>query len=199
MTYPVLAQSQLPVPAVQKVKKPEPHWLHIAGIHVEAHGEVAIVWLGIDREGANKQTGKITLYDSHVYQFGAHLAVIADGIKQRGDWKPVAWHEEDEVFVKGLRDRGVRTLFSGYKETPQLCEVAVRELDERLVNGSFKVLDTNTRWMHEFENFGPKDGAIPQENYPMMSATRHALHFLKSARNQTKLKRERIEHGGSIV
>lgn len=199
MSLPVPLTSALP-DVIQKVKKPEPHWFHVAGIHIEPNGEVAVVWLGIDREGSNKQTGKITLYDSYVFPFGTHLAVIADGLKQRGDWKPIAWREDDEVFVKGLKDRGCKMMYEGYKETPQDCEVAVRELDERLVNGSFLVLSTNIAWMHEFENFGPKDGVIPQEHFPLMSATRHALRYLKNARKQDEQKkRRRLDYGGSVV
>jgi hypothetical protein len=61
------------------------------------------------------------------------------------------------------------------------------------------VLETNKQWQVEYENFGLKDGYVPQEGYPLMSATRHALHFLKSARQQEKKRKEPVYWGGSVV
>ena len=192
----------LPVPFKQEVKKPEPTWSHIAGIHVEEDGSGAVVWLGQDKDG-KKATGRITLYDSWVFEPGTHFALIADAIKARGDGRvSIAWEVSDEFFVKALRDRGCKFLAEGYTETPDICATDVREIGEKLSSGLFFVLNTNTVWFAEYEGFVPKDGVIPQSGFPLMSATRHALHFLRRAKPLERAKRKTLAlnyWGGSVA
>lgn len=180
-----LAQTHsLTIPPALPVRTPEPNWRHIVGFHVEQHSEVAAVWLGHEfRRG----TDKVTLYDSVLYPAGTHFAVIADDLKRRGGaWKPLAWRADDADYIKALRERGCVALSFGlspaYEETPAICAVNALQMDERLTTGGMVVWDANTAWLREYESFGQRDGQIPQEGFPLMSATRHAFHYLKRAR-----------------
>lgn len=171
----------LTIPKPIPVRKPEPQWQHIVGVHVEKNAELAAVWLGHDPHG-----DRITVYDSVLYPRGTHFAVIADDIKRRGGWKPIAWRSHDEEYINALKERGCKVLsFSKktpvYDETPEICAANALKIDERLTTGGFVVWDTSINWIREYESFGPKDGEIPQEGFPLMSATRHAFHYLKRA------------------
>jgi hypothetical protein len=174
----------LTVPSPIPVKKPEPTWKHIVGVHVEQNSEFAAVWLGHE---ARKGTDRVTVYDSVLYPRGTHFAVIADDLKRRGAWKPIAWRLDDEEYIAALRERGCTTLGyfgsdNAYDETAAVCAANALQIDERLTAGTFVVWDTNHGWLREYESFGPRDGQIPQEGFPLMSATRHAFHYLKRAR-----------------
>lgn len=185
MSYPSVQTHSLTVPKPLPVKKPEPRWRHIVGVHVENHSDFAAVWLGYDTP--HKGPERVAVYDSVIYPRGTHFAVIADDLKRRGAWKPIAWHKDDEEYIDALRERGCSALSfpkrdPAYEETQTICAADALEIDERLATGGFVVWDTNTAWLREYESFGPKDGVIPQEGFPLMSATRHAFHYLKRAR-----------------
>jgi hypothetical protein len=174
----------LTVPQPVPVRKPEPTWRHIVGVHVEKHSAFAAVWLGHE---VHKGTDRVTVYDSVVYTPGTHFAVIADDLKRRGAWKPIAWRMDDEEYIEALRERGCAVLpFYGsehaYDETQAVCASNALQIDERLTTGGMVVWDTNALWLREYESFGQRDGLIPQEGFPLMSATRHAFHYLKRAR-----------------
>lgn len=179
------ATHSLRIPPPIPVKKNEPYLRHIVGVHVENHNDFAAVWLSHDTYG--KGTDLVTVYNSVVYPRGTHFAVIADDIKRQGVWKPIAWRINDEEYIEALHDRGCSTLSfskkeSAYQETQAVCAANALKIDERLTTGGFVVLDNNGAWLREYESFGPKDGLIPQEGFPLMSATRHAFHYLKRAR-----------------
>ena len=174
----------LTVPKPIPVKKPEPTWRHIVGVHVEKNSELAAVWIGHE---VRKGTDLATIYYSVLYPRGTHFAVIADDLKRRGGWKPIAWRRDDEEYIEALRERGCTTLgFFGsdtaYDETPAVCAANALKMDERLTTGGLIVWDINHAWLREYESFGARDGQIPQEGFPLMSATRHAFHYLKRAR-----------------
>jgi hypothetical protein len=179
-----LGSHSLTIPKPLPIKRPEPNWRHIVGIHVENHSDFAAVWLG--HETSHKGVERVTVYDSVIYPRGTHFAVIADDLKLRGGWKPIAWRRDDEEYIEALRERGCLTLgFSkkeqAYEETQAICAANALKIDERLTTGGFVVLETNTVWLREYESFGPKDGQIPQEGFPLMSATRHAFNYLSRA------------------
>ena len=180
----VVEPHSLTIPQALPVKKPEPTWKHIVGIHVEQNAELSAVWLGHEHK---KGTDRIAVYDSRSYPRGTHFAVIADDLKRRGAWKPIAWRTDDSEYVEALRERGCSVLsFYGtetaYNETQAVCSADSLQIDERLTTGGFVVWDNNDSWLREYESFGPRDGKIPQEGFPLMSATRHAFHYLKRAR-----------------
>ncbi len=191
----------LAIPEALPVRKPEPSWLHIVGVHVEKHSEFAAVWLGHE---VSKGTDKVTVYDSVLYPRGTHFAVIADDLKRRGAWKPIAWRIDDEKYIQALRERGCSPLtFYGsnraYDDAPAVCAANALQIDERLTTGTFTVWDNNDSWLREYESFGHKDGLIPQEGFPLMSATRHAFNYLKKARSfPEKQKPQRIQRLGIV-
>lgn len=191
----------LTVPTPVTIKKPEPTWRHIVGVHVEKHSEFAAVWLGHE---VRKGTDKVTVYDSVLYPRGTHFAVIADDLKRRGVWKPIAWRNDDTEYIEALRERGCTTLRyfgsdNAYDETPTICAANALQIDERLTTGTFLVWDTNHAWLREYESFGQRDGQIPQEDFPLMSATRHAFHYLKRARKWPEpTKKQHIDTRGIV-
>lgn len=189
------------IPPALPIRKPEPSWRHIVGVHVEKHSEFAAVWLGHE---VHKGTDKVTVYDSMIYPPGTHFAVIADDLKRRGAWKPIAWRVDDEEYVEALRERGCSVLsFYGrdnaYDETPAVCAADALEIDERLTTGGMAVWDVNTAWLREYESFGQRDGQIPQEGFPLMSATRHAFHYVRRARKWPEPRKKIAYDGRGIV
>jgi hypothetical protein len=193
---PFTERKNLPAPIVENRKKPS-HY--VVGVHVENHGEVAAVWLGVDWEDSKRKAGRVTLCDSVVFPRETPLPVIVDSIRGRGEWKPIAWRNEDEAFVDLLKERGCVRL-EGYDETQAMCEATTRELAERFAAETFKVVDTNEGWVKEFSNLVLKDGVVPLAGYPLLSATRHALQRLRYAREWKPRKRvEAHSWGGSIV
>jgi hypothetical protein len=191
----------LTIPQPVPIKKPEPSWRHIVGVHIEQHGEFAAVWLGAE---FSKGTDRVTVYDSMLYPRGTHFAVIADDLKRRGVWKPIAWRLDDEDYIKALKERGCTALtFHGtsvaYSDDPAVCAANALQIDERLTTGSFVVWDNNTNWLREYESFGQADGQVPQEGFPLMSATRHAFHYLKRARSMPeKAEKQRVQTLGIV-
>lgn len=191
----------LTIPQPLPVRKPEPTWRHIVGVHIEKNSEFAAVWLGHE---LSKGTDKVTVYDSVLYPRGTHFAVIADDLKRRGAWKPIAWRKDDEDYIKALRERGCTALsFYGsdvaYQETPAICAANALQIDERLTTGTFVVWDTNHSWLREYESFGQRDGQIPQEGFPLMSATRHAYQYLKRARTWPEpMKKQQVDARGIV-
>lgn len=134
------------------------------------------MWLAHDRV-----SDVLHLYDCAVFKREV-FAVIAEGLNARGRWIPVAWREEDEEIVKKLKERGCKTLSEGYKDQPAVSEMTSRDLWERMRTGRFKVDQRNAEWLDEFRSFYREDGQVPQESFPLMSATRHAIGQLKKAK-----------------
>lgn len=192
----------LPVLFKQEVEKPDPTWLHIAGLHTEEDGSGGVVWLEHDNAHKNS-SGKIILYDSWSFSPGTHFALISDAIKKRGDGRvPIAWEAANEAFVKSLKDRGCKMMGEGYVETPEICAASIREISEKMSSGLFSVLDTNIAWLSEYTAFLPKDGLIQQKGFPILSSTRHAFHCLRRAKQVVQIKRKArpANHwGGSIA
>jgi hypothetical protein len=159
---------------------------HIVGVHVEKQSDFSAVWLSHDT--GKKGTSRVTVRDSFVYPRGTHLAAIADDLKRRGQWIPIASRLADQDYIEALRERGCSTLTfsrteSPYDENPSICAVNALEIDERLTTGTFLVRDTNVAWLREYESFGLQDGLVPQEGFGLMRATLHAYHYLHRARS----------------
>lgn len=155
----------------------------IAAVECEDEGLIAAVWIGYD-----KLSDVVTMYDC--CKFNAEvLAVIAEGMNARGRWIPVAWESGSQDFSSSLKERGCNTLYEGFKETPQMAEMASRDIEERMRTGRFKVDRRLAEWLKEFELFGKEGGKIPRKGYPLMSATRYAMSNLKYAKRlQTRKK-----------
>ncbi len=160
-------------------------WRRIAGIEVEEDGKVAAVWIGHD-----KLSDVVTLYDA--CKFNAEvLAVISEGLNARGRWIPIAWNVTSKDFSDKIMERGCNVLFEGLKESPQMAEIASRDIEERMRTGRFKVDRRLAEWLSEFELFSKQGGKIPVSGYPLMAATRYAigqLDLAKKLQSPRKLK-----------
>lgn len=151
-------------------------WRRIAGVEIEEDGKVAAVWLGHDR-----LSDVVTLYDA--CKFNAEvLAVISEGMNARGRWIPIAWNVTSKDFSDKIMERGCNVLFEGLKETPQMAEMASRDIEERMRTGRFKVDRRLAEWLSEFELFSKQGGKIPVSGYPLMAATRYAIGQLDLAK-----------------
>lgn len=170
--------------AERRAIKPDPQWRIIAGVHVESNGDLAVSWLGLDR-------GAIHLYDSWVFRRSESVPFIVDAIKQRGDWVPLVFPKGQEEIAKKLAEKGCRVLRGNKGEivcdedTEELASWISREINAGLNAGTFVAWDTNHEWLKEYDHFMERDGVVPQEGSPLMSATRHAFHFRKHARAET--------------
>lgn len=169
--------------AERRVIKPDPQWRIIAGVHVESNGDLAVAWLGLDR-------GSIHLYDSWVFRRSESVPFIVDAIKQRGEWIPLVFAKGQEDIAGKLGEKGCRILRGNkgevvcYDDSEELASWISREINAGLNAGTFIAWDTNQEWLKEYDHFMERDGVVPQEGSPLMSATRHAFHFRKHARTE---------------
>lgn len=158
----------------------ETHWRRIAGVHCQPDGVIAAAWLAHD-----KDADCVHLYDCCLFRREV-LAVVADGIRARGAWVPVAWAHGAGDIIEKLLERGVNTLTEPVKDSPALAEAASLEIWERMRTGRFKAARNLTEWLAEFEAYGRREGQVPLEGYPLMSATRHAAAMLGWALRRAK-------------
>lgn len=163
-------------------RKPEPTSRYVVGFHAENHGELfSVAWVGI--EGL-KPTSRVVLYDSFVFGQRVTFPSIAAELRRHGKWLPIAWKDADEEFATALRELGCNVLPMGYDDTPEVARKTMMEIDERISTGSFVVENSaaQTAWRNEAKGFSLKDGLVPQDGAPLMSATRHAYRHLQFAR-----------------
>lgn len=164
-----------------------PEWKRIAGVEIDPAGLVAAVWLGHD-----KLSDVVTLYDC--CKFNAEvLAIIAEGMNARGRWIPIAWSSTGKDFADKLLDRGCNILYDPIKETPQMAEIASRDIQERMRTGRFKVDKRMAEWLQEFELFSTESGKIPITGYPLMSATRYAIGQLNQSKRLPQPARHKVQ------
>ena len=159
-------------------------WPRIIGLHADS-GQLACVWMAQE-----KLTGKIFLYDSALFD-RVVFAVIAERL---GDKIPIAWESSAEELVKRLKKRGCKITREGYKESQVLAEATAREIWSQMEAKKFLVGSHNEQWFNERERFWLADGgAVPMDNFPLMSATRHAMANLSKAK-QVKGKARELEY-----
>jgi len=158
----------------------EPHWSRIAGLHCQADGDIAAAWLAHDKE-----TDCVHLYDCFLFRREV-LAVVADGLKVRGAWIPIAWAPGGKDIVGRLLERGCNTLTEPVMDSPALAEANSLDIWERMRTGRFKASRQLESWLEEFKAFGRREGQVPLDGYPMMSATRHAVAMLPWALRRVK-------------
>lgn len=159
--------------------KLESGWFRIAGMHADVSGEIGAVWLAHDRN-----SDRVYLYDSALFRREV-FAVIADRFKGKGGataWIPIAWEQSAEEVVNKLKERGCRPLPEGYKDSPAMAEATSREIWERMRAETFAPASHNTHWFEEIDRFKYHDKKVPLDGFPLMSATRHAIGQIKSAR-----------------
>lgn len=164
----------------------ESFWPKVAGIHVLDTGAISCVWLAHD-----KDADCLHLYDAHTFEREV-LAVIADGIKARGKWIPIAWEKEAKEIADKLLDRGCNMIPEEMKNTDPIAEVVSREIEERMRSGRFKVRDNLASWLDEFRTFYRQESKVPTDTHPLMAATRYAVAMLSYARR-------RAVHNGALA
>lgn len=160
----------------------ESHWPRIAAMHVQDDGSISCVWVAQD-----KDANCLHLYDAHTFRREV-LAVISDGIKARGKWVPVAWHEEAKDISEKLLERGCNMIPEPVKNSDPIAEVVSREIEEKMRSGRFKVASNLNDWIEEFRTFYRQDSKVPRDTHPLMAATRHAVAMLDYARRQSTQK-----------
>ena len=158
-------------------------WKRIAGIHVRDEGEIGAVWLAQE-----KDTDRIHLYDCCIFRAEV-LAVISEGLNCRGRWIPIAWEERSKDMADKLLERGCNMLYDSIKDTQAVTEVTSRDIWERLRTGRFKVDKRMVEWLDEYDSFYRENSQVPMDNYPLMSATRHAISQLRYARRQVQIRK----------
>jgi hypothetical protein len=146
-----------------------PEWRRIAGLQVQAFGEVAAVWLAHD-----KDSDVVHCYDACIFRREV-LAVIAEGLNARGRRIPMAWEPDAKDMADKLLDRGCNMLPKFEKHTEAMAEFVSRDIWERMRSGRFKVDKRLKEWLDEFNSFSRKDAKVPLETHPLMAATRHAM------------------------
>lgn len=156
----------------------EAHWRRLCGVHVQPDGQVAAVWIALD-----KDADCLHLYDCHIHDREV-IAVQAESLKRRGKWIPVAWHDDAREIVDKLLDHGCNTISEGVKNSDAIAETVSLDIWERMRTGRFKVAKHLTAWLAEFETFQRKDMKVPRDTHPLMAATRHAVAQLEWARVQ---------------
>jgi len=157
-----------------------PEWRRICGFHVEQNGDMAAVWLAHD-----KDADCVHLYDACQFR-DVVFAVVAEGLNARGRFIPISWRKEDKDVVDELRERGCKVMTDGIQSSDAMVEVVSREMVERQQTGRFKTDVRLKNWIDEFKTFYREDAKVPQEGYPLMSATRHAITNLKRAKAQSR-------------
>jgi hypothetical protein len=158
----------------------EAHWPRLCGIHVGDAGSIAAVWIAHD-----KDADTLHLYDVCVFEREV-LAVIAEGLKRRGKWIPVAWCQEAAEIAGMLLEHGVNMLpdLDIPKNSEAVSEMVSLEIWERMRTGRFKVAKSLTAWLEEFKTFQRQESKVPANTHPLMAATRHALANLSYAQRQ---------------
>ena len=72
----------------------EDWWKRIAGLHVTDAGDLAVVWLALDKDADTHP-----FYDCAIFR-GQPPAVITEGISARGRLTPIAWEAKCQAYVR---------------------------------------------------------------------------------------------------
>ena len=163
----------------------EESWKRIAGMHQLENGNIAMVWMAL-----NKLNDTITLYDACIFK-NEVLAVVAEGINARGRWVPVAWDKRGKDTADQLLERGCKMLKDPNDDTDSMAEAISRDIWERMRTSRFKVDKRLKNWLEEKDGFAREKQKIPRDSAPLMSATRHAISQIAFAKRQAPLRTQR--------
>ena len=162
--------------------KIEPHWRRISGINTERDGTVGVVWLAYDQ-----QTGVVRCYDVALFR-RQMPAVVAEGITARGRYYPMAWRNKDQAYVEPLKKRGIKVLPDPSPDGEGVREAVTAEIWQKLNSNQFRVLSTVGEWLNEYRTMKREKateefiGYVPENGFPLMAATRHAVQMLPFAK-----------------
>lgn len=170
------------------------HWPRIAGFDIGWDHPTACVWIAWDRD-----TDTTYAYDEY-RESQARFPVVADAIKRRGDWIPVAWPHDglmhDKASGKPLADiyrdeYGINMHRDPFSNPPQVgkdegtggqgVEVGIQEILNRLETGRHKVFSNCVALQEERRMYHRKDGKVVKLRDDLMSAERYGLQMLRHA------------------
>ena len=160
----------------------EPEWKRIAGMHVLEEGDIGVVWVALD-----PQSDTLTIYHCALFNREV-LAVIAEGIKGKEPWIPIAWPKSSKEMSDKLLDRGCKMIYEPCEESQSSIEMTSREIEERMKTKRLKVSKTLTLWLDEFKTYYREDAQIPKNSHPLMAATRNAISKLDWAKGKSRKK-----------
>lgn len=165
----------------------EDWWKRIAGLHVTEAGDVAVVWLALD-----KDADTIHLYDAAIFR-GQPPAVITEGITARWRGIPIAWEAKAKPTRDMLFDRGLN-MIDPLKEDDAQAEIISKEIKGRMLSKRFKVSRSVSEWADEYNTFYKDETKVPRDSHPLMAATRYAVAQLAWARPVRKKSKKLTNH-----
>jgi hypothetical protein len=165
----------------------EDHWKRIAGLHVTEAGDIAVVWMALD-----KDADTVHLYDCAIFR-RQPPAVIAEGITARGRWIPIAWEQKAKPTSDMLQERGCN-MIEPLKEDDASAEITSNEIRQRMVTKRFKVPKRVVEWLDEYKTFFRTDTTVPRDSHPLMAATRYAVAQITWARQLRAKGKKQINH-----
>ena len=185
-----VAEEAISVPFIPEIP---PHWPRIAGIDIGWDHPTAVSWLAWDRD-----TDVVYLYDCYKVS-ETTIAEHASRIKKRGDWIPVAWphdalqaDKQSGTQIADLyRAEGVNMLYErATMEMPDgtltsSVEATLMMMEQRMLDGRFKVASHLKEWFEEFNIYHRKDGKIVKEKDDLISSTRYAMMMLRYAETES--------------
>lgn len=154
------------------------YWTRIVGLDL-GHGEhpTAAVWMAINRDTD-------TWYVYRTYrQKGAQIAVHASAIKSGGEI-PVAWpmdaHQGDRLAGTKIKDHYAKEgclmlpTHAQYPDGSNSVWAGITEIQQRALQGKFKVFSTCNEWFEEFRMYHLEDNQIVKVDDDLLDATRYA-------------------------
>jgi len=151
-------------------------WKRISGVHVTEAGDIAVVWLALDRE-----TDTLHMYDCAIFRHET-WPVIGEGIGARGRYIPMAWELRGKSVKAELEERGINMVRDGLREDDALAEVTSNGIESRMRSRRFKINKSCVEWLDEYKTFYRKETSVPRDSHPLMAATRYAVAQMDWAR-----------------
>lgn len=120
--------------------------------------------------------------------------IHASAVKKWGDWIPVAWPKDGLQTDKGsglqlaqiYRGEGLQML-SDYAQFPDKrgngVEAGLIEMQQRMDDGRFKVVNTNREWIDEYRMYHRIDGKINAVNEDLICSARYAVMMARFAQS----------------
>jgi hypothetical protein len=165
----------------------EDHWKRIAGLHVTEAGDIATVWLALD-----KDADTIHCY-ACAFIRRQPPAVIAEDIAAHGRWIPIAWEKRAQATRDMLIERGMN-MIDPLKEDDASAEITSNEIRQRMLSKRFRVSKALAEWTDEYKTFFRTDVTVPRDSHPLMAATRYAVAQLAWAKSLRAKGKKQTNH-----
>lgn len=190
-----------------KVDKPDPlprHWFYLwgfdfGGVSDKAHPWAAVL-LGHDRDA------DVMTVCAAFRETGLRIGDEARLLKNVMPDAPVAWPQDGtakektsgETLATTYRAEGLKMLdeHATHKEGGISTEAGIRELDEAMKGGKFKVAKHLEIWFDEYRDYHRKDGLIVKLKDDILSATRIGWMMRRKAKQVDSLDPWKRLNGG---